>query len=323
MHIPDGFLSAPVAAGYGLAAALGLVLACRQARRVPARAGSALLGVSAAFVFAAQMVSFPVAAGTSGHLLGGALVAALLGLPRAIVVMAAVLFVQCFVFADGGVLALGANVFNLALVNCVVGSCVYRLTRGREPSPTRRVASLAFAAWCSTLAASASCAEQLALSGIARLSLLFPPMLGVHALVGVGEAVISALVFATVLRLRPELLEHVSSGQRASGRSALGAGLGLSLAIAGLLGPLAYAAPDGLSRVAARLGFLGLERAPFSTPLAGYGAALFGNAWWVTVVLGCSGTLALFGSCWLLARALVPRSRPAQVAPGAVAESSG
>ncbi|HKO53736.1 MAG TPA: energy-coupling factor ABC transporter permease, partial [Polyangiaceae bacterium] len=151
MHIPDGFLSAPVAVGYAALSALGVGLACYRLRTQRDRGASALLGVSAAFVFAAQMVNFPVGAGTSGHLVGSALAAALLGLPGALVVMTAVTVMQCFVFADGGAFALGANVFNLGVVGCVVGFCCYRLLCGAAPSPTRRVASVVFAGWCATV----------------------------------------------------------------------------------------------------------------------------------------------------------------------------
>ena len=121
MHIPDGFLSARVALGYAALSSLGIGLACYRLRVQRQHGASALLGVSAAFVFAAQLVNFPVAPGTSGHLVGSALAAVLLGLPGALVVMTAVIIMQCFVFADGGVFALGANVFNMGLVGCVVG----------------------------------------------------------------------------------------------------------------------------------------------------------------------------------------------------------
>ena len=310
MHIPDGFLSARVAAGYGVLSLAGVTAACYRVRRNSGGAKSALLGVSAAFIFAAQMVNFPVAAGTSGHLVGGALAAALLGLPSALIVMTSVLVVQCFVFGDGGLLALGANVFNMALVSCVVGFCCYRLLCGRAPSATRRVAAVAFAAWWATLAAAASCAEQLALSHAARPALVFPAMLGVHALIGVGEAVITSLVVASVLRFRPELFEAEDSRRPSSIGAALARyGLGLAVAVAALLAPLASAAPDGLSRVAAVLGFQGRAQAGLSAPLADYRVPGLGLGVLTTVVAGGLGTLLMFGLCWLLALALVPRSR--------------
>jgi len=323
MHIPDGFLSARVALGYGALSSLGLGVACYRLRAQRDRGASALLGVSAAFVFAAQMVNFPVAAGTSGHLMGSALAGALLGLPGALVVMAAVIVMQCFVFADGGVFALGANVFNMGLVGCVVSFCCYRLLCGRAPSPTRRVASVAFAGWCATLAGALSCAGQLSLSGAARLSVVLPAMLGVHALIGVGEAVISSLIVASVLRFRPELLEINPLSPRAerSRASAVYAGLGLSIAIAALLAPIADAAPDGFSRVTQALGLhssASSSFAPFSHGIPGIVSGVL-----ATVLAGCVGTLLLFGLCWLLALALVPRARSIDPEREAVVEPSG
>jgi len=324
MHIPDGFLSARVAIGYAALSAVGLGAACFRMRTQHERGASALLGVSAAFVFAAQMVNFPVAAGTSGHLVGSALSGALLGLPGALVVMSAVIIMQCFVLADGGVFALGANVFNMGLVGCVVGFCCYRLLCGAAPSPTRRVASVAFAGWCATIAGALSCAGQLSLSGAARLSVVLPAMLGVHALIGVGEAIISSLVVASVLRFRPELLEdagHTALGARPR-NTAVFAGLGLSIAIAALLAPIADAAPDGFSRVTQALG-LHASESPLLAPLAQYGIPSLVSGVLATVLAGCLGTLALFGLCWLLALALVPRKLRQTESRAIVAESSG
>jgi cobalt/nickel transport system permease protein len=311
MHIPDGFLSARVAIGYGVLALVGVGAACYRMRGARAGVSSALLGVSAAFIFAAQMVNFPVAAGTSGHLVGGALAAALLGLPGAVVVMSSVLFVQCFVFGDGGVFSLGANVFNMALVSTLVGFGCYRLLCGAAPSPTRRVAAVAFASWCATVIAAASCAEQLALSDTARLSVVLPAMLGVHALIGIGEAVITAMVLAAVLRFRPELLEIPTNASVSASRSrsVIGYGLGLSLAIAAVLAPLACDSPDGLSSVAQSLGFQDAERVGLvAAPLSEYTVPGLGSGVLPTVLAGSAGALLLFGLCWLLALALVPRS---------------
>lgn len=324
MHIPDGFLSARVALGYGVLSSLGLLAACHRLRTRGDRGASALLGVSAAFVFAAQMVNFPVAAGTSGHLTGGALVGALLGLPAALVVMTAVIVMQCFVLADGGVSALGANVFNMGLVGCVVSVCCYRLLCGGAPSPTRRVAAVAFAGWCATMASALSCAGQLSLSGAARLSVVLPAMLSVHCLVGVGEAVISALIIASVLRFRPELLERGERVELGAQRrsTAVYAGLGLSVAVAVLLAPIADAAPDGLSRVTLALGLHASES--WLTPFTRYGLPSIISGMLATVIAGCLGTLLLFGLCWLLALALVPRPpRSPDSTRGVVIEPSG
>jgi cobalt/nickel transport system permease protein len=325
MHIPDGFLSARVALGYAALSALGIGVACYRLRAQRGPGPSALIGVSAAFVFAAQMVNFPVAAGTSGHLVGSALSGALLGLPGALVVMTAVIIMQCFAFADGGVFALGANVFNMGLVGCVVGFCCYRLLCGAAPSPTRRVASVAFAGWCATIAGAVSCASQLSLSGAARLPVVLPAMLGVHALIGVGEAVVSALVVASVLRFRPELLErggHVRPLARLPA-APVWAGLGLSVAVAVVLAPLAYAAPDGLSRVTQALGLRATAQPPLLAPFPEYGIPGVPSGVLATVLSGCLGTLLVFGLCWLLALALVPRSSRSTEPPRVAVESSG
>jgi cobalt/nickel transport system permease protein len=325
MHIPDGFLSARVALGYAALSSLGVGAACYRLRAQRERGASALLGVSAAFVFAAQLVNFPVVAGTSGHLIGSALSAALLGLPAALLVMTAVIIVQCFMLADGGVFALGANVFNMALVGCVVGGCCYRLLCGAAPSPTRRVASVAFSGWCAAVAGAASCAAQLSLSGVARLPIVLPAMLGVHALIGVGEAVLSALVVASILRFRPELLE--SDAPLVLGAqprlATVYAGLGLSLAVAGVLAPLGCTAPDGLSSVLAVLGLRSSAPSPLLAPLTESGIPGVASGVFATLLAGCLGTLFLFGLCWLLAFSLMPRApRSSERAPVAV-ESSG
>src|ERR1035437_1588975 len=162
MHIPDGFLDAKTMTMSGALAAGSVGLALRQLRQNLARPRVPLMGLAAAFIFAAQMLNFPVAGGTSGHLVGGVLVAALLGPSAAIVVLTTVLIVQCFLFADGGVLALGANVFNMAIVGAAGGYAIYRVVCRVLPGTRGQVAAVAFAGWCSTVLASVSCAGQLA-----------------------------------------------------------------------------------------------------------------------------------------------------------------
>jgi cobalt/nickel transport system permease protein len=186
------------------------------------------------------------------------------------------------------------------------------------------VASVAFAGWCATMAGAASCAGQLSLSGAARLPVVLPAMLGVHALIGVGEAVISSLIVASVLRFRPELLANGANAAPARPvASALCAGLGLSLAVAALLAPLAYAAPDGFSRVTHALGLRSSSESPLLAPLSQYGIPGVVSGALGGVLAGCLGTLLLFGLCWLLALVLVPRP-PRSIEPSRVAvESSG
>jgi cobalt/nickel transport system permease protein len=153
MHIPDGFLDAKVIAATAALAAIGVGAAWRQTKKNLPQRQIPLLGLAAAFVFAAQMLNFPVAGGTSGHLLGAVLISVLLGPSAAVIVMTAVLVVQCFLFADGGVLALGANVFNMAVMGTLVGNAVYRMALHILGGERGRIAAVAIGSWSSVMAA--------------------------------------------------------------------------------------------------------------------------------------------------------------------------
>jgi cobalt/nickel transport system permease protein len=257
-----------------------------------------LLGLAAAFLFAAQMVNFPVAGGTSGHLLGGVLVAALLGPSAAVVVMTTVLIVQCFLFADGGVTALGANVFNMGLVATCSGYAVYSVATRLLPGLRGRVAALAFAGWCSTVLAATTCAGQLAWSGTVAWSAGFPAMAGVHAFIGLGEGIVSALVYLAIARTRPDLLPEsgVPAARPARLREFVVLGLLATLGIALFVAPFACPWPDGLDAVAARLGFEHKAMgALLPAPVANYqlpGPASPGAA---TAAAGVLGALVAFG----------------------------
>ena len=311
MHIPDGFLDMKTAVTAAALAAGGLGLALRQARsdlpprRVP------LLGLGAAFVFAAQMVNFPVLGGTSGHLIGGALVAALLGVPAAVIVMTTVLIAQCFLFADGGVTALGANVFNMAVVAPFVGLAVFRGMSRLLLGLRGQVAALAFAGWCSTVAAALACAGQLAWSGTVAWPVALPAMTGIHMLIGLGEGAISALVFAAVARTRPELvggaagaLPAAAGGARGFVRHGLLAALGVALFVA----PFACPWPDGLEAVAARLGFEHAAREAAPAPMPDYVFPWIGHEGLATAAAGVVGALVVFGLAVWLSR-VVTRGR--------------
>ena len=272
MHIPDGFIDGKTAATTVLLSAAGVGLALRQARRRLPPRRVPLLGLAAAFLFAAQMVNFPVAGGTSGHLVGGVLVAALLGPSAAIVVLTTVLIVQCFLFADGGVLALGANVFNMGIVGAAGGYAIYRLVRGWLPGTRGQVAAVAFAGWCSTVLASICCAGELAWSGTVAWPAGFAAMAGVHMVIGIGEGLISALVFLAIQRMRPELASEVNgpTPPRQWGELAC-YGLLAVLGIAIFVAPFACPWPDGLESVADRLGFGHKVAHPIvSAPAPGY-----------------------------------------------------
>jgi cobalt/nickel transport system permease protein len=207
MHIPDGFLDPGVAAATGVVAGGAVAIGLRRAEATFDERRAPLLGVTAAFVFAAQMLNFPVAGGTSGHFLGAALATALVGPWLACLVLAVVLLVQAFLFADGGVSALGANVLNMGVVGALGAGVVMAAARRVLP-PTRRafLASAGVAAWLAVVAGAAACSFELAMSGTVPLGTVLPAMLGVHVLIGVGEAVITVAAVSAVLAARPDLV---------------------------------------------------------------------------------------------------------------------
>ena len=306
MHVPDGFLSAPVAVASGALAVVAVGTACLRGRAARGPRGLALLGVTAAFVFAAQMLNFPVAGGTSGHLVGGVLAAVLLGPADAVVVMAAVLTLQCLVFGDGGLLALGANVLDMAVVHPLVGFGVYRAVAGRSGAGSvLGIASAAFGAWIATVVAAATCAGELALSRVAAPGLLFGSMVGVHLVVGLGEALITALVLASVARLRPELLDCASGSRPAS---YVVPGLAAALGLALFVSPFVCSWPDGLERVVERLGVSPAQaRVALAAPLKGYAVPGLGSSPAATSLAAGLGTLAVFAVCVGIGYGLAPR----------------
>lgn len=309
MHIPDGFLSAPVAVACAALSVAAVGAAAARSRALLGSRAVARMGVTAAFVFSAQMINFPVAGGTSGHLVGGVLAAVLLGPSAAVIAMTAVLAMQCLVFGDRGLLALGANILNMGVVHTIVGFAVYRVVAGRaarEPasSPARRVAALAFASWVATLLAAATCAGELALSGVVAPAVVLPAMLTVHVAIGFGEALISALVLATILRLRPELVdcqrhpESAHSSRRPGSMVVLG--LAASLGLALFLSPFACKWPDGLERVVERVGLEPARVHLSSAPLRDYTIPGLGDSFLTTSLAAAAGTLLVFAlSCAL------------------------
>ncbi len=207
MHIPDGFLNVPVSlvtwvlAIALIAVGLSKVKADYQERTVP------LMGVCAAFIFAAQMINFPIPGGTSGHLLGGTLAGVLLGPWAGSLVMAVVFLVQSIMFQDGGLTVLGANIFNMGLIGTFGGYYLYRTIRfalGRDRWVSTAV-GVGVAAWASVVVAATSCAFQLALSGTVPLPVAMAAMVGWHMLIGIGEAIISVLTASFIWRTRPDL----------------------------------------------------------------------------------------------------------------------
>jgi cobalt/nickel transport system permease protein len=232
-----------------------------------------------ALVFAGQMMNFPISSGTSGHLLGGVLAAALLGTPFGVLAIALVLGVQCLLFSDGGLSVLGANALNMSLIGAGVGGLIAGGLRDRSAGSLAR---LGFAAWISVVLAAFACSLELALSGTVPFSLCAPAMLGTHAVIGVGEALITILAFS--------LLAAPAADSR---KSALVPAVAAVL-IALVLSPFACGFPDGLESVAKKLGFLHASAPAFVAPLADYSLPVSLPASVSTGLAGLVGVLAVF-----------------------------
>jgi len=300
LHIPDGFLNLVTSLVFWAATiimvsfAISITNKSLQDRQIP------LMGIMAAFIFAAQMLNFPVAGGTSGHFLGGTLAAIVLGPWPGILVMTAVVAVQGLLFQDGGLLVMGANIFNMGILTTVIGFGLYRIVVKRNRSTRLSLAGIA--AWLATMAAALLTSLQLWSSGTSRLEIVLPAMLGVHALIGIGEALITMAALAFIEQTRPDLLtpeKTISSG----GRGWIIAGIIVSL-LAVLFSPLASGSPDGLERVAEDVGFSGFSQSTPYEILPNYSVPIFGDTAISTIFAGVVGILVLFGLLILVGRSL-------------------
>lgn len=298
MHVPDGFLDVPTSLATGAVAAAAVSLALRRARGELDERTAPLAGLTAAFVFAVQMINFPVGLGTSGHLMGGALAAVLVGPWTGLLCLSVVLLVQALLFADGGLTALGTNVTLIGITTVVAGWLVTRAVLALLPRrPASVVPASAIGALVSVPVAAAVFVALFAVGGEAAVPIagLTASMLGWHLLIGAGEAVITALTLSAVVSVRPDLV-HAARGLRpplrltrpdgstvvvggaaAPGRDVRGLLVGgglVALVVAGGVSFVASGLPDGLEYVAADEGFLhtAREHALGAWMLADYGA---------------------------------------------------
>ncbi|MDX3535720.1 energy-coupling factor ABC transporter permease [Streptomyces sp. MB09-01] len=299
MHVPDGFINAPVSVAAGVAAGVAVAVSLRGARRELDERTAPLAGLVAAFIFAVQMLNFPVAAGTSGHLLGGALAAILVGPYTGVLCVSVVLLMQGILFADGGLTALGVNVTVMGVVTVVVAYAIFRGLVRILPPTRRSVTVAAFAgALLSVPAAAAAFTAVYAIGGTTDVAIgkVFTAMVGVHVLIGIGEAAITAATVGAVIAVRPDLV-HGAHGLTAplklrvggelvdapaaaatpvaarSTRKVWATGLVTALVLAGFVSYYASASPDGLEKVAADKGIDAKveDHAAAGSPLADYG----------------------------------------------------
>ncbi|MFI9310299.1 energy-coupling factor ABC transporter permease [Streptomyces triculaminicus] len=346
MHVPDGFINAPVSLAAGAVAATAVAVSLRGARRELDERTAPLAGLVAAFVFAVQMLNFPVAAGTSGHLLGGALAAILVGPYTGVLCISVVLLMQGVLFADGGLTALGVNVCDMAVVTTVVAYALFRLLATVLPRRRSSVTAAAFvAALVSVPAAAVTFTLLYALGGTTDVPIgkVFTAMVGVHVLIGLGEAAITALTVGAVVAVRPDLvygarglakplelrradgtvIEPVVSpvAPRPARRLAL-VGLLSALALAGFVSYYASTSPDGLEKVAHDKGIdsKAEEHAAKDSPLADYQVKDVGDeriSGGLAGVIGVGATLAVGTGVFLTVRRR--RSRAAAAPAGSEA----
>ncbi|HEY3744096.1 MAG TPA: energy-coupling factor ABC transporter permease [Bryobacteraceae bacterium] len=297
MHIPDGFLSTPIWITLDFAAAGTAGWLARRATTEVDESKIPLLGVMGAFVFAAQMINFPVAPGTSNHLVGGALLAYALGPWAASLVMVAILAIQAFVFQDGGIMALGANTINMALAGVWAATIPYRRFGASRTG-------IFVGAWLSVMVSGCLALTELLLSGVPIPSALVAASSGVFCVSALIEGAITVAVLQAIERINPGWVRKpVGERNRAAG---VFLSTAVVLVVFGVL--IASAAPDGLERLAERAGVAHQATTVYKTALADYQIAGFESIWLRKAAAGIAGLAAIYGLC--LAIGALLRKRP-------------
>jgi len=294
MHIPDGFTSVAVAIALWIVSIVVVAYALKRTSEDLDEHRAPMMGVLAAAVFAGQMLNFTVIGGTSGHMMGAAITTILLGPWAAILVMTTVVGVQALIFQDGGLLALGANIFNMAIIGVAVSYFVYRGALVLAKGKSWGIFAGGYAsAWLSVVVVSTAVAIELAVSGTSPANIAIPAMAGIHALIGIGEGIITVGALTLIYSTRPDILKTIG-GNRIGNAILWIAGLGISLALA-ILSPLASANPDGLERVAEQRGFINLAKEPIFNIIPDYVFPGITNEALATILAGIIGTLVVFG----------------------------
>ena len=207
MHIPDGFLSHSINAATFAISAGACAYGVKRVNRNFGEKEVPLMGVTAAFIFAAQMVNFPIAGGTSGHFLGAVFSSVLMGPWASLLIMTIVLIVQCLGFADGGLTALGSNIFNMGVIGALGGYGIFFVLYHLSGKSRKGFFfALAVSSWLSIVMGASAAAIELAVSGTSPLKVALPAMAGIHALIGIGEAIITTTAVSLILKTRPDLV---------------------------------------------------------------------------------------------------------------------
>ncbi len=293
MHIPDGFLSVLVSIAMWIVSLAMIGLALRNVKNELGDREVPLMGVLAAAIFAGQMLNFSVTGGTSGHLLGAAIATILLGPWAAVLVMTSVVSVQALFFQDGGILALGTNIFNMGVVGVFVSYAMFNiLQKTLGKFKWGLFASGFIAAWTSIFIASLACALELALSGTSPANIAIPAMGAIHALIGVGEGLITVGALAFLYATRKDLVEK--TGKKAAGNKGILVGGSIVAVILAVFSPLASAHPDGLEWVAEQNGFLETAKDAIYNIMPDYVFPGIADPNLATIIAGILGAVIVF-----------------------------
>lgn len=292
MHIPDSMLQGSICPVTSAVCAVGIIVASYYGFKAKARPSAARFGAITALIFAGQMINFPIMDGTSGHLLGGVLASSLLGTPFGVLAIALVVAIQSLVFSDGGVIVLGANILNMALLGAGIGGMLRSTLVGRWHGMSGGYLATAAAAWVSVVLASFAVSVELAIDGQIESIKVVSAMVGTHTLIGIGEAFITAVACM--------LLSSNAVTSRSHGQVAIP--LETAFLVALLLSPFASGLPDGLERVAQQYGFYHETAPSFVGPLSNYITPWVNNDLFSTGVAGVVGVAVSFAMAWCLIR---------------------
>lgn len=293
MHIPDGFLSLILSLILWIISLIVIFVALKQYAKEKNNQKLPLMGVLAAVIFAGQMLNFNVVGGTSGHLLGAALATILVGPWEAVLVLTSVVTVQAIIFQDGGLLALGANIFNMAVIGVAVSYAVYTVLNKVIKKGKWAFGIKGFiAGWCSIFIAALAAALELAISGTSPANITVPAMGSIHALIGIGEGLITFAALTFIATTKKEMLEQTEEKSKSIDRSILIGGIVIALLLA-VFSPLASAYPDGLEKVAEDLGFLSKGQGPLYNIIPDYAFPGIQDEKLATIVAGVLGVVLI------------------------------
>lgn len=291
MHIPDSMLHGSICPVTAVVSAIGIAAVAYYGMKGNKPSASRFAAITA-LIFAGQMMNFPIMNGTSGHLLGGVLAASLLGTPFGVLSIAIVVVIQSIVFSDGGITVLGANLLNMAIVGAGLGGMLRSALMVKWQGPRGEMLATAMAAWASVVMASFAVSVELAIDGQIAFSSVVTAMVGTHALIGIGEAIITVVACMLI----------PSTDAAKSTRGYVAIPFMAAVLIALLLSPFASGFPDGLEWVAEKYQFLHESAPAFVGPLPDYSVSFIGNEMLSTGLSGLIGVIISFAVAWALYR---------------------